>query len=111
MTSEVNCDIVNATTKERGQNGMRLRAEDSRYVLPELADKIRAIYGSNVKFAKVLKVSPASVSNTLQGKCGFSVEKILLWCRLLNIPTDKWESYFVTTVDRQKVYDHLQGLC
>ena len=54
---------------------------------------------------------PASVSNTLQGKCGFSVEKILLWCRLLNIPTDRWESYFVTTVDRQKVYDHLQGLC
>lgn len=90
---------------------MRLRIEDSNYALPELAIKIRQIYGSNMRFAKVLKTSPAAVSNILQGKATFNVPKMLLWCRLLGIPTEKWESYFVTQDDRQKIYDHLQGSC
>lgn len=90
---------------------MRLRIEDSNYALPEVAVKIRQVYDSNARFAKVLKTSPAAVSNILQGKSTLNVPKLLLWCRLLGISTDKWEAYFVTQKDRQTVYDHLQGSC
>lgn len=90
---------------------MRLKLNDSRYALNELAIKIRQLYKTNARFAKLAGCSPSTVTLLLSGKVSFDVEKMLLWSKLLCIPYEKWSVYFVTEEQRNNVYEHLVGSC
>lgn len=44
--------------------------------------------------AKMLSISPTTLTSRLKNKGAFSVDEILLICRILGIPSEKIKEYF-----------------
>lgn len=67
-----------------------------KYGYDKLRGRIVEKYGSQNRFAAVLKVNNINVSNRMTGKTGFSQEDIEEWSRLLEIDPDDYGKYFFT---------------
>lgn len=67
-----------------------------KYGYDKLRGRIVEKYGSQNRFAAVLKVNNINVSNRMTGKTGFSQEDIEEWSRLLDIDPEDYGAYFFT---------------
>lgn len=64
------------------------------YSYDKLRGRIIEKYGSQEKYAEVLRISTNSLSKKMTGKTGFSQKDIALWSNLLEIDKSEYGEYF-----------------
>ena len=63
---------------------------------PKLKGKIIERYGTIRRFAKVMKKTPDTIGNKLNGKSAWKDKDIVTACELLNIPKCETHIYFLS---------------
>ena len=61
----------------------------------KLRERIISTYGSQKQFADKLGVAPLTVSRKLRGETGFSLQDIVVWCKMLDISLNNLSVYFL----------------
>ena len=61
-----------------------------------LRGKIREVYGTEIAFAKALKIGRVSLSHRINNKLEFTAREIYFSCVLLSIPLSEIPAYFFT---------------
>lgn len=64
------------------------------YEYNKLKGRIKELYKTQGEFAKTIGISTVGLSKKLNCEVGFSQKDIVLWCKLLHIPTSQIDKYF-----------------
>ena len=67
---------------------------EQRTLYSELKQRIRAVFGTQAKFATAMGLNPATVSAKLNGRSDFSREEIEKTCGLLHVSLEEAHLYF-----------------
>lgn len=62
----------------------------------KLLGRIKEKYSTQANFAKVMDLSERSISQKINGKCGWKQQEIARACRVLNIEVENIPEFFFT---------------
>ena len=64
-----------------------------------LTNRINEVFGSQLNFAKAMKMSEKALASKLSGRKEFTADEIRAAVKLLGIPADEVHAYFFTLKD------------